>query len=116
MIWYSNPNVVAPAAAVATGLFAFDDTSAGAFAIPLSPVVTPTQAIFNAREVSGVGDRAFVFAVGNAPMPMSVFDSTGARVISVDITSLGAGVINGTVTANGLNPGDVATLRAAAFV
>lgn len=111
MIWYSNPNVVgAPVASV--GQVAFNDVSAGAFSIPLSPVITPTTIVTNSRAVEpGIQAPGNKIDLANLPVAgITVTEATGARVVTVSITGFAAGAVNGTITANGFNPGDTGIL------
>lgn len=120
MIWYANANPsVVGGAASGTGAISFTNASAGAFSIPLSQPITPARAIFNAEAARPgvVGTPAPLTAdAGQLPVTLSVLaDLSALREVTVSITSYTAAAINGTITGNTLNPGDVAILSAEGF-
>jgi len=82
-----------------SGSITFNDTSAGAFVIPLTTTVTPA-----AVSVGSVLIRA-----ADLPFPFSI--NVGRNVVAFNITAFGAGTISGMITGNTFAPGDSAVMN-----
>lgn len=102
----------------AVGTIIFTSTSSGAFSIPLSAPITPTQIILNpnASIVEANALNAEIADVNNLDyIEVPVIGSTPPRQVEVSITAFVQGAVQGTITGNTLAGAETAKLSVVGF-
>ena len=108
----------AAAANSATGTVIFNAASAGAFSIPLTRPLTPTQIVLNpnASIVEANALNAEIADINNLDyIEIPVIGSTPPRQVEVSITGFVQGAVQGTITGNTLIGAETAKLSIIAF-